>query len=119
MRYYQLFAARDGDTLVTCASHPDREAAENWARAEITNAFDLDLDESEGFDEVVAETDGVSLEAIEKSSTADAAIEVLRNFLPLHRLVQSHPEIDRSSELDRYVNASRALSLALKKDGYT
>ncbi len=79
MPHYQLFAARDGETLVTTFEAPDLGDAKDKAAELIVAEFQL----TEGLDyedDVVPECDGVSLEQVSMD-----AVPVAGALLDLYR----------------------------------
>lgn len=65
LRRYELFAARDGDTLVETGMFVSHSAAELWAIGRVCHEFGLDPDGFDELDEVAAETDGLRLDEVE------------------------------------------------------
>lgn len=72
MRRYQLFAARDGEVIETTIQANDEEEARAIAAHRMNEEFGLEADLSD-FDEISADTDGVTLDEVTDDSLADAA----------------------------------------------
>lgn len=62
MSHFRLFAARDGEVLHEQATHDSEAEARAWASRRIAANFNLLLDETDDFDSVAADCDGIILE---------------------------------------------------------
>lgn len=92
MPRFQLFAARDGETINDVVVLPDYDAAEVWAAGRMVDCFDLDNLKNATYTEVVAETDGVELYTIHTDPMDEFVVDWLAAQLHAVGAIGQHLE---------------------------